>query len=122
MPIDALPAPPIRFAHSEQIKWLVKKAMSASTFAPSGDIFARVGKHPCGGGLAMSYLELIFTVCLIANAGICKDNHIAVDQRLTIYACTIQAQLIMAQWVGDNPGWRVKRWHCDYTNKREERV
>jgi hypothetical protein len=69
----------------------------------------------------MNPLELIFTVCLLANGSVCKDNHVPVDERMTISACVMQAQPIMAQWIGDNPGWTIKRWRCDfYINRRED--
>jgi hypothetical protein len=69
----------------------------------------------------MNILVLIFTVCRLASADVCNDIRVAVDQQLPVSGCLMQAQPIMAQWIGDNPGWAIKRWRCEYSgNRREE--
>ena len=39
----------------------------------------------------MNFLELIFTVCAIANANVCEDKYIAVQGDLHLTACVMQA-------------------------------
>jgi hypothetical protein len=71
----------------------------------------------------MNYLELIFTVCMIENATVCEDKHIAVDnQQMSVATCVICAPPTLARWAGDNPGWTIVRWHCDYSDHRDEHV
>lgn len=70
----------------------------------------------------MNLLELIFTVCAIGNADMCQDKHIAVEQQASLMSCMMQAQPTMAQWVAQNPEWRIVRWHCDYSANRKQKV
>jgi hypothetical protein len=69
----------------------------------------------------MNFLELIFTVCMIQNATVCEDKHIAVDnQQLSLTTCATCAMPTLARWAGDNPSWTIVRWHCDYSGHRDE--
>lgn len=68
----------------------------------------------------MNFLELIFTVCMIENSDVCEHKHIAVDQKMS--ATTFCAMPTLARWAGDNPGWAIISWQCDYSNNRDEPV
>jgi hypothetical protein len=70
----------------------------------------------------MNFLELIFTVCMSANNNVCEDKHIAVDQQLSVATCATCAMPTLARWAGENPGWTIVRWRCDYSGKRDEPV
>lgn len=70
----------------------------------------------------MNFLELIFTVCMVQNNAVCEDRHIAVDQQMSVMACTSCAMPTLARWAGDNPDWMIVRWRCDYSDQRDEPV
>jgi hypothetical protein len=62
----------------------------------------------------MGFLEILMTVCAIANANLCEDRRIIVDPDMSISRCVMTAQPTMAQWASENPGWTIIRWHCGY--------
>ncbi len=70
----------------------------------------------------MNFLELIFTVCMIENSAICENKHIAVDQQMSVMTCASCALPTLARWAGDNPGWTIVRWRCDYSAERAEPI
>ena len=70
----------------------------------------------------MNFLELIFTVCMMENAELCEDKHIAIDQQMSATTCAMCAMPTLARWAGDNPGWTIISWRCDYSNNRNEPV
>lgn len=55
-------------------------------------------------------LEMILTVCLIDNPARCKDVHL---NSAANYSQCMNDQPSMAKWVGDNPNWVIKSWHCN---------
>ena len=59
-------------------------------------------------------LELVFSVCLIANAQSCQDVHLTYGaQRVSLMECALVGQVEMAKWVAEHPGYRVTRFRCD---------
>jgi hypothetical protein len=70
----------------------------------------------------MNFLELIFTVCAIANANVCEDKYIALQGDLHLTACVMQAQPTLAQWALANPDWTITGWRCDYSSNRKEGI
>ena len=70
----------------------------------------------------MNFLELMFTVCMIENAAVCEHKHVAVEQQMAATTCAICAMPALARWAGDNPGWKIVSWHCDYSDHRDEPV
>jgi hypothetical protein len=61
-------------------------------------------------------------VCALANANFCEDRRIRLDPEASITQCVVGAQPIMAQWLGDNPGWKIMRWSCNYSQRRRTKV
>lgn len=58
-------------------------------------------------------LELVMTVCLIANSAKCKDVHLQfAEESLTPYQCVMKGQLEMAKWREGNPNWQIAKWGC----------
>jgi hypothetical protein len=70
----------------------------------------------------MNFLELIFTVCMIQNVAVCEQEHISVDQQMSVTTCATCAMPTLAQWAGDHPGWTIINWQCDYSDHRDEPV
>ncbi len=58
-------------------------------------------------------IELFAAVCLIDNPTKCKDvSLIYAAEALTPMQCLMQAQPEVAKWIGEHPGWRIKRYSC----------
>lgn len=58
-------------------------------------------------------IELVFAVCMIDQPSRCKDVHLNFDeQQVSAAQCTMNGQVAMAQWIGENPNWTIKKWHC----------
>ena len=57
-------------------------------------------------------ITLIFSVCLVSNPTICHDERIPIIENISVARCTMRAAPQMAQWIGDNPEWRVIKWRC----------
>jgi len=70
----------------------------------------------------MNFLELVMTVCTLANAQLCEDKRIVLDPNISTMQCMMGAQPTMAQWVVENPDWRVVRWTCEYSQQRRTKV
>jgi hypothetical protein len=63
--------------------------------------------------LEVTMLELVVAVCLIDNPAQCKDIHLALDaQNVSQRQCVMRGQFQMAQWIGENPDWVIRRWTC----------
>ena len=70
----------------------------------------------------MNFLELIFTVCAVANANLCEDKFIALQGGMHPTACVMQAQPTLAQWALANPDWTITGWRCDYSSNRKQGI
>ena len=55
--------------------------------------------------------ELLFVVCLLASPDVCEERsmqYLDVSPR----SCVLAAQPELARWIGEHPGWRIRRWSC----------
>lgn len=58
-------------------------------------------------------LELLVSVCLIADPSRCKDvNLVYSAETLTPMQCLMGAQAEIAKWVESHPQWTARRWTC----------
>ena len=58
-------------------------------------------------------IELFAAVCLIDNPITCKDVSLIYSaEALTPMQCLMQAQPQVAKWIGEHPGWQIKRYSC----------
>jgi len=58
-------------------------------------------------------IELVLSVCLMADPGKCKDVHLTyVDGEITPFTCMMYGQTEAAKWGEGNPSWAVKGWKC----------
>jgi hypothetical protein len=67
----------------------------------------------------MGLIELIVTVCALAQPSQCEEQHLQFSQAGSPAQCAMAAPPYIAQWVNDHPKWRAVRWRCDYPGKRE---
>jgi hypothetical protein len=70
----------------------------------------------------MHILELVMTVCTVANLNLCEDKRIRLEANASVMQCMLSAQPTMAQWAADNPDWKVMRWSCEYSDRRRTKV
>jgi len=61
-------------------------------------------------------IELIMSLCLLDNPEKCKVERLIFDQ-VTIKQCQSHAQFIMSQWVGEHPGWEIRKYHCEESGR-----
>lgn len=58
-------------------------------------------------------LELMMTVCLLANANECRDVRLNFDaDNATPMQCMSYGQIEMAKWIEEHPAFRIKQWRC----------
>ena len=57
-------------------------------------------------------IELLFTVCLIAEPDKCDDRHLTYAEAIMPMACLMGAQGELARWSEKNPKWQIERWRC----------
>ena len=58
-------------------------------------------------------IEIILSVCLIAQADECKDVHLRyLGDSVTPMQCLMGGQPQIARWIEGHPKWTVKRWKC----------
>ena len=65
----------------------------------------------------MGMLELVVTVCAIAQPTLCEDQHLQFEARGSLSQCAMAAPPYIAQWIGQHPKWAAVRWHCEVPGK-----
>jgi hypothetical protein len=71
---------------------------------------------------AMNLVDLIVLACTVANPDACHEYHLLFQSAGSLRACTMQAQPYLAQWIGEHPSFRVKRWHCAWPGQEDEKI
>lgn len=65
----------------------------------------------------MDTVDLILTVCLSANPGNCRDEHLYFESRGSLFQCMILAPSEIAKWSQEHPGLKIVRWKCAFPSK-----
>ena len=68
----------------------------------------------------MGLVELVLTVCAIAQPTACEEQHLEFALSGSLAQCTMAAPPYIAQWIGEHPKWTAVRWHCDYPGKNKD--
>jgi hypothetical protein len=68
----------------------------------------------------MDFIELILTVCAIAQPSACQDQHLQFAWSGSPAQCAMAAPPYIAQWIGEHPKWTAVRWHCAYPGQEAE--
>ncbi len=63
-------------------------------------------------------MEIAFVVCLSAEPLTCHTEAMQFSD-MSMMACMVCAQPLIAQWADEHPGWQVQRWTCQ--SPRSER-
>jgi hypothetical protein len=73
-------------------------------------------------GQSMNFLELVMTVCTMANSNVCEDKRIILESNVSLVQCVMTAQPTMAQWAAENPEWTIIRWTCEDSLHRRRKA
>ena len=65
----------------------------------------------------MDMVDLILTVCLSANPGSCRDEHLYFESHGSLMQCMFLAPSEIAKWSQEHPALKVKRWKCAFPSK-----
>ena len=58
-------------------------------------------------------IEIVLSVCLLAEPGRCRDEHVTVlAENSTPFQCMRYGQLEAVKWSEAHPKWSVQRWTC----------
>ncbi len=68
----------------------------------------------------MNIVDLVLTVCAIANPHACQDKHMLFQSNGSLRSCMMEAPPYLAQWEEAHPGLRVKRWTCQWPEQEKE--
>lgn len=65
----------------------------------------------------MELIDLVLTVCLIADAKSCRTEHLHFERRGSLTQCMLRAPPEIAKWAEEHPAFRVVRWRCAYPDR-----
>lgn len=58
-------------------------------------------------------IELVLSVCFVADPARCKDVRLTyMAEAATPQQCMFYGQSEMAKWAEGNPNWRIEKWKC----------
>lgn len=60
----------------------------------------------------MPGIELVVTVCLLAQPSVCEERHFPFFNESSLFTCMVRAQPYLADWALSNRRWTVKTWTC----------
>ncbi|HZY11853.1 MAG TPA: hypothetical protein VFE89_03710 [Beijerinckiaceae bacterium] len=70
----------------------------------------------------MSFIDLILTVCTLANPAFCEETRIPYASGGTLRQCMLEAPPAIAQWSEEHPARRVVRWRCAWPGSQDEDI
>jgi hypothetical protein len=68
----------------------------------------------------MNVVDLILTVCLVANPGACRDEHLYFESNGQLTNCMFLAPSEIAKWSQQHPKLKIKRWRCAYPGQEQD--
>lgn len=70
----------------------------------------------------MGLIEIVVTVCAVANPANCEDRHLQFAWEGSLQQCVMTAQPYIAEWIGQHPAWTARKWICDYPDKHKQDI
>ena len=70
----------------------------------------------------MGLIEIVLTVCAIANPANCEQRHLQFAWGGSLQQCAMAAQPYIAEWIGEHPAWTAVRWTCDYPGRQKRDI
>jgi hypothetical protein len=71
---------------------------------------------------ALAMIEIILTVCAVANPANCEEKYLQFDWDGSLGQCMMAAQPYIAEWIGKHPEWYATKWSCDYPGHEKRRI
>ncbi|SFK38685.1 hypothetical protein [Methylocapsa palsarum] len=68
----------------------------------------------------MGFVELILTVCAIAQPTSCEEQALSFVDQGSLMQCMLQAPPTIAQWSDEHPARHVVKWRCAYPGLEEK--
>jgi hypothetical protein len=68
----------------------------------------------------MEFIDLVLTVCFIANPSDCRDERLQFESRGSLVQCIWLAPQEIARWSQEHPKLKVVRWKCEYPDRGRE--
>ncbi len=65
----------------------------------------------------MGLIELILTVCSLAQPAACEERHLSFVDGGSLRQCMVQAPPTLAEWSNSHPGRQIMKWRCSYPEK-----
>jgi hypothetical protein len=67
----------------------------------------------------MQLIDLILTVCMIADEKSCRTEHLYFESRGSLTQCMFLAPPEIAKWTQEHPAFKVVRWKCAYPSREQ---
>lgn len=71
-------------------------------------------------GCQMELINLVLTVCLLADAQNCRVEHLHFESSGSIAQCMFLAPPEIAKWSAQHPALMVVRWRCEYPKLEQD--
>ncbi|WEX78917.1 hypothetical protein PYH37_003869 [Sinorhizobium numidicum] len=68
----------------------------------------------------MNLVDLVLTVCELANPTSCRTEHLYFESRGSLVQCMLLAPTEIAKWSERHPGLKIVRWTCVFPEKGRE--
>ena len=68
----------------------------------------------------MLFVDLVLTVCLIANPDACREERLMLESNGVLASCMYTAPARIARWTQEHPKLVVKRWKCMFPDERRD--
>ena len=68
----------------------------------------------------MNLIDLVLTVCLLADPNSCRKEHIYFESEGPFFQCMFLAPARIARWSAEHPAVRVVRWTCERPGKSRD--
>ncbi len=65
----------------------------------------------------MDLIDLILTVCLLADPAKCRTEHLYFESHGTLFQCMLLAPPEIAKWTEEHPALKVVRWRCAWPDQ-----
>jgi hypothetical protein len=64
----------------------------------------------------MDLVDLVLTVCVLANPTNCREEHLYFESRGSLFQCMMLAPTQIAKWSETHPAVKVTRWQCVFSD------
>ncbi|MCA1408937.1 hypothetical protein I6F26_31580 [Ensifer sp. IC3342] len=68
----------------------------------------------------MNLVDLVLTVCMLADPGSCRTEHLYFEARGSLFQCMVLAPAEIAKWSESHPSLKIVRWKCEFPEKGRE--